>query len=396
MEACDSGATNCALLGGSDQRPKRVPQVAQVNPSERKLVTSISGMALARILPLRGVMERAMPPTHEAQAWTMHRICPIEWDSYIERCGGGFFHTLAGLHVLAREGELRFIELRRGQEVIGVAAGILSACRLSTQPRHVYLPTPPALLVEDRNEANGGLVETLRLSGAAEVIIDSFDATWCPNASKALIVNRRREYIVSLAGGVEGLGTRCGTLHRRGIRRGDRAGWSLRMLQTTEAATLLLSIHKTTLEARPADQDSGELPVGLAQLAINLRASSGVAVFSAWDGTVPLGAALVGWANGKACFVLGGSTPKGHSLSSAVWLHWRIMCMLSAAGFTVYNLGGTAVPVADKEEGVNPPSRFERDFGAESVECDSVRWILHVGHARAHELGGRMSGSRSR
>src|SRR5207247_106536 len=123
------------------------------------------------------------PPTRAGRdlRWVVQATCPPEWWMHLEGCGGGLFHTPAGLTAAAPPGEAVFGRLLDGDVVIGVAAGVRSRCRFGLRPRHVYFPTVPAVLsLPRRDEALAALVGVLRNEGAAEVAVDSFDARWQP------------------------------------------------------------------------------------------------------------------------------------------------------------------------------------------------------------------------
>jgi lipid II:glycine glycyltransferase (peptidoglycan interpeptide bridge formation enzyme) len=104
-----------------------------------------------------------------------------------------------------------------------------------------------------------------------------------------------------------------------------------------------------------------------------------------------LAAALVGWANRRAFYLIGGSTPAGYERDAAQWLHWRIMCALRVRGFAYYNLGGTPSSAAQAGDPAHGLYRFKTGFGPEVVSCRSLGWTLSEGHARAHHLVGRLA-----
>src|SRR2546425_662687 len=130
--------------------------------------------------------------------WIVQSTCPPDWCAQLERCEGGFFHSPPGLVVVAPPGEPMFAQLLSGQEVVGVAAGVRSRCRLSRRPRHYYFPTLPALGGPGQpDELLAALVSVLRSYGAGEVVFDSFDARWEPGIA-ALEPAARQEYFVPL------------------------------------------------------------------------------------------------------------------------------------------------------------------------------------------------------
>ncbi len=69
-----------------------------------------------------------------------------------------------------------------------------------------------------------------------------------------------------------------------------------------------------------------------------------------------------------------------------MWLHWRIMCHLTGAGFTTYNLGGTPATARLHDDPQHGLYRFKSGFGAEIVSRRSVRWTLSPVHVATHRL----------
>lgn len=321
--------------------------------------------------------------------WVTHAGCPTEWSVRLERCGGGFFHSPRGLAAAAPPGETLFAQLMLGDAVMGVAAAVWSSCRLSLRPRHVYFPTVPAVRwPEHRAEAVATLVTALRLRGAAEIVMDSFDARWRPEvASGEAEARYRLEYVVPLTAEPEVLARRCSEHHRRHVKRGEREGWTLRLLDGEDARALLAVVQRGAA-ARAAGRGDG-FEVAVPHTALGPSdggAHWGATTFSAWREDAPLCAALVGWANRRAFYVLGGSTPEGYACHAAAWLHWRIMCYLAEEGFTAYNLGGTPSSAALAGDPAHGLHRFKSGFGAEVEQCRGLRWMPRPSHARAHRV----------
>jgi GNAT acetyltransferase-like protein len=317
-----------------------------------------------------------------APRWLLRAACPPQWSEHLERCGGGFFHAPPGLAGMP-PGHPLFAELVMDKAVIGVAAGMRSGCALSLRPRHVYFPTVPALhRLERREEAFIALMAALRAEGVADVVIDSFDAGWLPALPTGKAEARSRvEYVVRLVPDAEALARRCSAHHRLHLKRGACEGWTLRILDGEEARELLGAVQRGAA-ARAADRGdpfaAGVLPPE--------GAHWGATTFSAWHDRIPLAAALIGWANRRAFFVLGGSTPEGYARGAAVWLHWRIMSYLADKGFTAYNLGGTTCSAALSGDPAHGLYRFMTAFGADVVPRRSIRWTLRPSHVRAHRL----------
>ena len=318
--------------------------------------------------------------------WLLGSRCPRGWRALLERSGGGPFHSPPGIAASAPAGLRLFAELYDGERVVGAAAGVASRCRLGLKARHIYFPTPPVLVEPaQRQEALQALMDTLRAGGAAEVRLDSFDAPWQPDATGVAQVRERLEYVVRLGPSREEMAGRCSKHHRRHIQRGERDGWELRPLEGDEARDLLRAVQgeASARAAGRGDPFAAALPeVVLTRL--GGTSPWGVTTLSAWEGETPLAAALVAWANGRAFYLIGGSTPAGYERDAAQWLHWRIMCTLADAGFSQYNLGGTPASATQPHDPAHGLYRFKTGYGPEVVSCRSVDWILRPAHARAH------------
>lgn len=347
-----------------------------------------TGMTLVASLTCRVSPHRPGPgaaPRPDLR-WVLGSRCPRGWRALLERSGGGPFHSPPGLAASAPAGLRLFAELYDGEMVVGAAAGVASRCRFGTRARHIYFPTPPVVVEPaQRQGALQALIETLQAGGAADVRLDSFDAGWLPDATGVARVRERLEYVVRLEPSREEMLGRCSKHHRRHIQRGERDGWELRELDGDEARDLLRAVQAEA-SARAAgrgDPFSAALPdVVISRL--GGTSPWGVTALSAWHGETPLAATLVAWANHRAFYLIGGSTPAGYEGDAAQWLHWRIMCTLADAGFSHYNLGGTPASAAQPDDAAHGLYRFKTGYGPEVVSCRSLEWILRPAHARAH------------
>ena len=325
--------------------------------------------------------------------WKLSATCPADWAAHLASCGGGFFHSPPGLGAGAPDGEPVFALLLEAGQVTGLAAGMRSRCRLSRHPRHVYWPTVPALaLASAQGAALGALVHACADLGAAEVVMDSFDARWQPDPGckpEAGASSSRLEYVVTLDADPASLADRYEATHRRHLRRGEREGWELRAVEGAEAQLTLAGVQAAG--ARRAEERGTARPAmvvarGARASAADLAAPWGACVFGAWCDRELLAAALVGWGNKRAFYVQGGSTVPGYQRSAAVWLHWRIMAALAEHGCVSYNLGGTAAGVEQLGHPEHGLYRFKMGFGGQIASCRGARWVLGPGHVRVHRL----------
>jgi hypothetical protein len=279
-----------------------------------------------------------------------------------------------------------FAQLLSGQEVVGVAAGVRSRCRLSRRPRHYYFPTLPALGGPAHpDELLTALVSVLRSYGAGEVVFDSFDARWEPGIA-ALEPAARQEYFVSLETPVSEQVARFRTLHRRHLRDGVREAWTLRTLEGEDARTLLHGVLAAATRRR-GDPFAVEVSAAATRSpGPALTAAWGTRLFSAWHNATPLAAVLIGWANRRAYYLLGGSTVEGYHRSASVWLHWSIMSHFAHHGFITYNLGGTPASAVRPQDPAHGLFRFKSGFGSQVVRCQGTRWTFDRTHVRVHRL----------
>jgi len=313
----------------------------------------------------------------------------------LSQLGGSFFHSPPGLLLAAPRGEPAFALLRRGENVIGLAAGVWRQCRLSRERRHFYSPSLPAVSVASpQPTAIAAWAEHLRRAGAAEVIFDSYDSRWgadaLPNGTRL-----RQEYVVSLGSDAEQIAGRFAETHRRHVRRGEREAWALQMPAGHEAVTVLEQVCGWAAGRAEVRGDRFEPPLDTVRLIhedrTGLQSAWGAQTFAAWHEHALLAAVLVGWANQRAYYLLGGSTPEGYRRSAAVWLHWRIMAMLAASGCRVYNLGGTAAAAVRPEDAAHGLYRFKQGFGGETVVCGGAYYPLRPGHLRLHQIAQYLS-----
>jgi GNAT acetyltransferase-like protein len=324
-----------------------------------------------------------------APRWKVERICPPDWAARIAQCGGGVFHSPVGLEVSGLAGERWYGTYVDDAGVKGLAAGIWRRCRLSVHSRHVYLPSAPVFGAPGvPATALTQLVEAFAREGAADVVMDSFDQA-VPSAADlpagARPLPERREYVVHLDAPPEALVERWSAHHRRQLAGIDSTGWTLRMLEGPSAQALLATVQRHAAD-RAASRGSGfEVPIGGITTALfDPSRPWGACLFSAWRDETPLAAALIGWAGRRAYYLQGGAMPAGYGCNASLWLHWRTLRALSAAGLAVYSLGGAPAAATGPESPGFGLHRFKAGFGSEIVPCRGLRWDLRPGHLRAH------------
>ncbi|HEX4560903.1 MAG TPA: GNAT family N-acetyltransferase [Gemmatimonadales bacterium] len=319
--------------------------------------------------------------------WHLHPSCPADWSAHIELCGGGFFHSPAGLAASGEQGEPFFAELREGSRVLGIAAGIQRRCRVPPLPRHAHLPTPPVLAPGDlpMSLAVEALIDAARDAEWADLTIDSFEADGeIPTEAGATQLHARHEYDIVLAGTPSDLLGRLSAHHRRRLREGG--DWTLHTLSGGDARTLVLEVTSSAQD-RASNRRGVAYDVTLPPIeAFREDPAWGLTTYAAMKGGQALSAALVGWAGKRAYYVSGGSTPDGYAHNASVWLHFQIALAFQSAGFSHYCLGGAPASAADPADSSHGLHRFKTGFGALVRSCAGARWVLGVEHDAGHRF----------
>lgn len=316
--------------------------------------------------------------------WHVSATPPGDWNTLLQRCGGGFFHTPAAIGISLPEGEVFYAVAQNGKGLQAVALGIRTLCRLSPVRRHVVLATPPATRSGvDPAAAAHHLARALAADGAAEVAMHSYDA---PSPSHGAY--SRIEHRVALNGSTAAqLLDNCSATHRRHIRRGERAGWTVHVLAGMQAVELLYSVQlEAAVRAQQRNERITAIPAHAAATPASLSAPWGNCCYAAYARDVLLGVVLIGWANGRVFYLLGGSTLEGYEQSAAAWLQWQIMQRCVEAGHHLYNLGGTPIGAEAPTHSSHGLYRFKSGFGATPVGCQGNDWVFRSAHLRVHRL----------
>jgi hypothetical protein len=315
--------------------------------------------------------------------WQLTATWPIASHATAAALDGGFFHTPLGVQVAWGRGTPLAATLVRHGRVVGFTLGATTSCRLARRPRHLFLPTMPALAPDEpQGPALRALRGALHAAGVAEVICDAYDGrrAFVPEQGPGNAYRDRPEYVVPLAHDLEAQIAQCHTTHRRQARRGERLGWTLRPLSRAAAGDLLRDVTETAAARRAEAGDQTAAP-RLPPLPDETEAPDprfGAAVFGAFDGAVPLAGGWFGWAGGRMYYVMGGSTEAGYSAGAATWFHMAVMRWFAAIGGSTYNMGGI-------HAGCSPGlRRFKEGFGAVPTRCCGFRWTLDAGHMGAH------------
>lgn len=328
---------------------------------------------------------------HHQERWTLEHRMPSDWPELVRRLDAGFFHTPLGLRAGAPDGEPIYARFLRDGEVVGLAVGVRTPCRLGGHFRHYYFPSWPLFAdPRDREGALNKLIAQFRTEGVAEARWDSFDASRAMPAPK---VAGRWEYLLDLSGVAEQLHWPPSGGHRRSIRRGERSGWQLREVEGLQARSALSQVLETAVQrhAQRGVHHGGSVPPVLTDPLIP-GAPWDVRTYAAFDGPVLLAAILVGRCGRRAYYLSGGATPAGYAVSASLWLQAQVVSRLADAGYHEYNLGGASRHAPEPNDHDHGLHRFKAGFGTRVVPCAGDRWILLAGHLRGHQLFGWAAG----
>src|SRR5262249_14505260 len=148
--------------------------------------------------------------------------------------------------------------------------------------------------------------------GAAEIVMDSFDASWMPEPGDVSRPRGQRlEYLVELGDSPDTVTTRFVHHHRRHLKRGEKEGWTFGIVPPEQAPAVITAVQQHAAE-RAALRGT---PFSVGPIAIPrdaLDAPWGRVAFGAWRGDELLSAVLVGWGGRRAFYLQGGSTPLGY------------------------------------------------------------------------------------
>jgi hypothetical protein len=308
----------------------------------------------------------------------------------VGRLDGGFFHSPAALDAIGVSGESMFFEWRYGRHTIGIAAGLRRRCPVSGLLKHVYLPTPPAVLAHSfgRDEALASLLGALRAQHMAELTCDAFHACGMPPLETGPVeVRHRHEYTVALDGPPNALLARWSIAQRRALQAAVTQRWTVTMPRKEDVCAVAAHVHREagTPAAGPAEEPFiGGPALDLAVGVTDLGRAWGRTLFAVCEDGQPIAIAVVGWAGRRAYYLMGLATPAGRARPATTWLHWQIMCALLERGFVSYDLGGAPASAADAGDSAYGLHEFRVGLGATPIRCAGARWVLDPAHAATH------------
>lgn len=346
-----------------------------------------------------------MPPMELAAPagprWLVHSRAPDDWAHHVERLGGGYFHSPAGLDAVGSPGRAVFFQWCVGREVVGIAAGLRHSCHVSGVPLHAYLPTLPVVEAgRTREAAIRSLIEAMRAQGMVELVCDSFHADGVPPLDTGPVEIRRRfEFVMTLDAPAEVLLNRWAPGHRAELEAAERLGWALTLPTDDEVCGVVAAVYRDASPPTPVvglphnEPFVGTRDIDLALGTTDLTSRTGRAVFAAWEDGRPLAVAVVGWANRRAYQLLEIVTRTGRDRPVMTWLYSQIVTMLCRHGFTSYHVGVAPTSVADSPQTDVCAVHHDRlGFRTSPVFSASARWVLDPGHAARHRKGASAGG----
>jgi hypothetical protein len=368
-------------MGHPRRKSSAIPTLSRCRPGTTAgQILAMGGMELVFL----SAMPIALSSRLVGQWTSASAVPPDEWARAVRVVDAGFFHSPLGFRVGAPPGEPLFLRYQRDGEILGVALGVRSRCRLSGELRHAYFPTTPAYASEvDHTLANAALAQTLRDLGIAEVRWDSFDAASTVSPAPH---PERVEYLLDLAQVDERLVWPPSAAHRRSVRRGEREGWTLKPLTGPARLRALEGVMERVIERASGRGVELHVAVPAVLSESGPEVEKELVVYAAKDGETLLAAALIGLSEHRAYFLMGGATLAGYQCGGSVWLHARLASELAARGMPTYNLGGAPASALKEDDPAHGLHRFKMGFGPAVVPCAGDHWVLGAGHVRGHQL----------
>jgi hypothetical protein len=292
------------------------------------------------------------------------------WEDVVAGCGGNPIH-LPAVHLPAAPARrLRYLVARSGTEVVACALGVAAGSRwdrLRGRDTELTLPTPPAVR-GDRDPVMEAVLAAARERGFRKVVVgtaagDSFlDA---PRLAR-FVSSRILEFVLDLRRDRETIHAAMHKVHRKNIRRAERAGITVAPEPTRDALLALRSMQEVAAE-RSRQKGGGfrVLPVEYFDKLYEHVFSTGIGeLWVARRGGDPVAAlAFLGTAQ-TAMTVRSGSTEEGYETRAMYPLQAAVIDRALERGFARLSLGG--VPEAAAEEG-HPEHGlhdFKKGFGA--------------------------------
>lgn len=161
--------------------------------------------------------------------------------------------------------------------------------------------------------------------------------------------------------------------HRRKIRKAEKSG--LECADETVGADLssLASMQEHTRERRSdrGEEMSCPRPEQYQLLAKHLIGGGGARLFVARIAGKPVSTLLIGTAQERAYYLMGGTNAEGLLHNAASLLMWQASGMLRAAGHTLLNLGGVPARAEEESSVEHGLFRFKAGFGSQQLGCRS-------------------------
>lgn len=297
---------------------------------------------------------------------------PAPWEAVVSACRGNPLHLPAVHRPAYDAGALRFLVFRDGEETAACALGLATVPRLARLRRRgaeLLLPTPPAAL-RDTPAVMESLIDAVRGAGYRRLVVGTSAGRSYLDAPGLAphVTTRIVEFVLDLRREPEEILSAMHKVHRKNVRRAERAGITVAAEPTLDALLALRSMQEVAAER--SRQKGGGFRVQPAAYFEKLhRHVFSPGIGELWvarrEGSIVAALAYLGTGE-TAMTVRSGSTPDGYETRAMYRLQAAVIDRARERGFTKLNLGG--VPEAAAEDG-HPEHGlydFKKGFGAQA------------------------------
>lgn len=324
------------------------------------------------------------------------RISRADWGAHVISSGGNPLHHPEVLLTEHQPGQLLFLLLRDGDEVVGCTVGTRLGSgwrRHLLRQSTLYLPTPPAVreegkLTDDRIFTS--LLQFCRLNGFSRV---SVDGRWGKDFSgnellSPGIVRKFLEFELSVDRPDDMLLGSMDKYHRKNIRRAERHGINVVIDSSLDGLERLrelqlVSAARATERGNPFQVRD---PAHFARLhKLIYEPGLGEVAFAKMGEEIVAGLAYLRTEN-RAITVRSGATPLGYEKYATYLLQYHVLLRLRDTGISQVNMGGVPYEAAEAPHPQHGLYSFKKGFGGTpkvrtSVDLDVKEGIRRMVNA---------------